>query len=137
MLQHALQLTRFATVGLVCFLVSLAVLAGLHELAGVYYLLAYVASFLVSSSLGYLLNSYFTFRKRGTDGPGVLRYMGVNTVLLLVNAAALRCLVEIFHMWYLNATILLAVINTPVSYVAHRLLSFRLKLKEAAADSNA
>jgi putative flippase GtrA len=137
MLQHATQLMRFATVGLICFLVSIAVLTGLHELAGVYYLLAYGAAFLVSSTLGYLLNSYFTFRKSGAGGLGVLRYMVVNSALLLLNGAALRLLVEFFHMWYLGAALLLAAINTPVSYLAHRLLSFRLKLKEAAADSNA
>lgn len=128
MLHHALQLTRFTAVGLACFAVSLAVLTGLHELAGVHYLVAYGAAFVVSSTLGYLLNNHFTFRKKGVDGLGVLRYMGVNVLLIIVNGAALRLLVENAHMWYVAATFLLAAINTPVSYIAHRLLSYRLGL---------
>jgi putative flippase GtrA len=131
-LDHARQLTRFAAVGLTCFIVSLGVLTGLHELAGVYYLVAYGAAFVVSSTLGYLLNGRFTFGQ-GADGPGVLRYMTVNFLLLLVNGAALRVLVEYFHIWYLGATLLLAAINTPISFLAHRLISYRLGPRQAAA----
>ena len=131
-LDHARQLTRFAAVGLTCFIVSLGVLTGLHELAGVYYLVAYGAAFVVSSTLGYLLNGRFTFGQ-GADGPGVLRYMAVNFLLLLVNGAALRVLVEYFHIWYLGATLLLAAINTPISFLAHRLISYRLGRRQAAA----
>lgn len=132
-LDHARQLTRFAAVGLFCFLIGIGVLTGLHELAGVYYLVAYGASFIVTSTLGYILNGRFTFGIQGADGPGVLRYMTVNCMLLLVNGAALRLLVEHFHMWYLGATLLLAAINTPVSFLAHRLLSYRLPHRQAAA----
>ncbi len=120
-------MTRFAAVGLFCFLLGIGVLTGLHELAGVHYLLAYGAAFVVTSTLGYILNSRFTF---GTNahGPGVLRYMSVNVMLILVNGAALRILVEYFHVWYLEATLVLAALNTPVSFLAHRLLSYRLGL---------
>ncbi len=134
-LDHARQLTRFAAVGLTCFIVSLGVLTGLHELAGVYYLVAYGAAFVVSSTLGYLLNGRFTFGTQGANGPGVLRYMTVNFLLLLVNGAALRLLVEYFHIWYLGATLLLAAINTPISFLAHRLISYRLGTRQAAAGA--
>jgi putative flippase GtrA len=132
LLDHARQLTRFAAVGLFCFVIGIGVLAGLHELAGVYYLVAYGASFVVTSALGYVLNGRFTFGTRGGDGPGVLRYMTVNFVLLLVNGAALRLLVEYFHLWYLGASLLLAVINTPVSFLAHRVVSYRLGHRQTA-----
>jgi putative flippase GtrA len=134
-LDHARQLTRFAAVGLTCFIVSLGVLTGLHELAGVYYLVAYGAAFVVSSTLGYLLNGRFTFGTQAADGPGVLRYMTVNFLLLLVNGAALRLLVESFHMWYLGATLLLAAINTPVSFLAHRLISYRRGPRQTPAGA--
>jgi putative flippase GtrA len=135
MLGHALQLTRFAAVGLVCFIIGIGVLTSLHELAGVHYLIAYGASFVVTSSLGYLLNSRFTFGTQSADAPGVVRYMTVNVMLLLVNGAALKLLVEYFHLWYLGATLLLAAINTPVSFVAHRLVSYRLGLRQAPAGA--
>lgn len=125
MKSHALQLARFAAVSLGCFALGLGVLTGLHELAGVHYLVAYVASFVVSSSVGYALNGRYTFRAGGGNPAGLLRYMLVNVCLLVVNGAALSLLVEHFHMWYLSATLLLAAINTPVSFLAHRIVSYR------------
>jgi putative flippase GtrA len=132
MKSHALQLARFSAVSLFCFALGLCVLTGLHELAGVHYLVAYVASFVVTSTLGYLLNGRYTFRAGDGDRSGLLRYMLVNVGLLLVNGAALRLLVERFHVWYLSATLLLAALNTPISFLAHRVVSYRLGLRPAS-----
>ena len=132
MLDHAAQLARFSAVSLFCFALGLGVLTGLHELAGVHYLVAYVAAFVVTSSLGYLLNGRYTFRARGGDHAGLLRYMLVNVTLLAINGTALRMLVEHFHIWYFSATLFLAALNTPVSFLAHRLVSYRLGLRQAA-----
>jgi putative flippase GtrA len=129
MKRHALQLARFCAVSLFCFALGLGVLTGLHELVGVHYLVAYVASFVVTSTLGYLLNGRYTFRAGTGDRSGLIRYMLVNIGLLVVNGSALRLLVEHFHVWYLSATLLLAAINTPVSFLAHRLVSYRLRLR--------
>ncbi|HEY0342323.1 MAG TPA: GtrA family protein, partial [Steroidobacteraceae bacterium] len=104
MLGHARQLARFSAVSLFCFALGIGVLTGLHELMGVHYLVAYVASFVVTSSLGYLLNGRYTFRARSGDSAGLLRYMLVNGSLLVINGTALRVLVEHFHIWYLSAT---------------------------------
>lgn len=128
MKSHALQLVRFSAVSLFCFALGLGVLTGLHELAGVHYLVAYVASFVVTSSLGYVLNGRYTFRADNGDRSGLLRYMLVNVSLLIINGSALRLLVEHFGVWYLSATLLLALLNTPVSFLAHRVVSYRLGL---------
>jgi putative flippase GtrA len=124
MKRHALQVARFSAVSLICFALGLAVLAGLHELAGVHYLVAYVASFVVTSTLGYLLNGKYTFRAGNAHASGLIRYMSVNVGLLILNGSALRLLVEHLHIWYLAATVGLAVVNTPISYLAHRLVSY-------------
>jgi len=136
MRSHAPQLLRFCTVSLSCFVLGLCVLTGLHELAGVHYLVAYVASFLVTSTTGYLLNARYTFRARGADRFGLVRYTLVNVGLLIANGAALRLLVEHFHVWYLTATLLLAALNTPVSFLAHRIVSYRLGLGPLAAGAS-
>ena len=136
MIQPTLQLARFCAVSLFCFGLGLAVLTGLHELAGVHYLLAYVASFVVTSTVGYLLNGRYTFRARGVGRSGLFRYMTVNICLLIINGAALRLLVEQFHIWYLTATLLLAALNTPVSFLAHRIVSYRLG-RQPAGIANA
>lgn len=132
MKNHARQLVRFSAVSLFCFGLGLCVLTGLHELAGIHYLVAYVTSFVVTSSVGYILNGRYTFRAGNGDSSGLLRYTLVNVCLLIVNGAALRLLVERFHVWYLTATVLLAMLNTPVSFLAHRIVSYRLRLNAAA-----
>jgi putative flippase GtrA len=129
---HALQLARFAAISLFCFALGLGVLTGLHELAGIHYLLAYVASFVVTSTLGFVLNGRYTFRAGGGGGSGLVRYMTVNVGLLVLNGALLRLLVEQFHVWYVTATVVLAMINTPVSFLAHRVVSYRLGLRPAS-----
>jgi|SRR5581483_3849918 len=129
MLGHARQLARFSAVSLFCFALGIGVLTGLHELLGVHYLVAYLASFVVTSTLGYLLNGRYTFRARRGSSAGLLRYTSVNIGLVAINSAALSLLVEHFHLWYLTATLLLAACNTPVSFLAHRLVSYRLGLR--------
>jgi putative flippase GtrA len=133
MRRYARQLARFAAVSLFCFALGLGVLTGLHELAGVHYLVAYAASFVVTSTLGYLLNGRYTFRAGNGNRSGLLRYTLVNVSLLVINAVALRILVERYNVWYLAATLLLAAINTPVSFLAHRIISYRLTGSSALA----
>src|SRR6185437_7687598 len=81
MRERLLQLLRFCAVGIACLFLGLAILAGLHELAGVNYLIAYVAGFAVTNLAGYLLNARFTFSLRSVGYAGVIRYMLVNGAL--------------------------------------------------------
>ena len=124
--RHLAQLLRFVAVGAVGFGVGLAVLTGLHGLAGVNYLVAYVASFFAANGAGYLLNAYFTFSAQSVNRDGALRYMIINAIMLCVNTMALKLLVERAHIWYVTAAIILAVAATPLTFVAHRLVTYRL-----------
>jgi putative flippase GtrA len=132
---HAVQLARFAGVGLFCFGLGVGILTALHELAGIHYLVAYAAAFACTSTIGYLLNGRYTFGAQSTGTTGLLRYTLVNVTLLIVNGSALRVLVQSFHVWYLAAALLLAAINTPVSFLAHRLVSYRLGFRQARVDA--
>ncbi|MGA7539277.1 MAG: GtrA family protein [Steroidobacteraceae bacterium] len=124
---HLLQLARFCAVGLTCLALALVALAALHDLAGVNYLVAYVAAFILGNACGYLLNARFTFFTGSVDRAGAARYLLVNAVLLCVCTAALKVLVGEFRMWYLAAAFLIAVVNAPVSFVAQRLITYRLR----------
>jgi putative flippase GtrA len=126
------QLWRYCLVGVSCLGLALGVLAGLHELAGVNYLIAYCASFIVSNVTGYLLNARFTFSITSDSG-GALRYMAVNGSLLGVNTAAMKLLVQVLGMWYIGAALLLAILNAPVSFMAQRLITYRLRPRSGAA----
>ncbi|HVW70385.1 MAG TPA: GtrA family protein [Steroidobacteraceae bacterium] len=136
MLGHSQQLLRFCAVSLGCFALGLGILTGLHELAGVHYLVAYISSFIVTSAVGYRLNGRYTFLADAGNGSGLFRYLTVNVALLIANGAALRFLVEHAHIWYLSATLLLAALNTPVSFFAHRIVSYRLGLPGFGKDAS-
>jgi len=128
MVSRLLQLARFCAVGVTCLALGLVVLAALHDLAGVNYLVAYVVAFIVGNLAGYLLNARFTFFAGTVNHAGAARYLLVNAVLLCVCTAGLKLLVDEFRMWYLGAALLLAVVNAPVSFVAQRLITYRLAI---------
>jgi putative flippase GtrA len=120
------QVARFCAIGLVCFGLSTVVLATLCEVFHVYYLVAFIATFFISSVTGYLLNGRYTFAGHGRFNGGALsRYITVNAVLLGINSLLLRVLVESFAVWYIAATVILAAVNIPITFVAHRLLTYR------------
>lgn len=127
------QLGAFCAIGLACFALSISVLAGLHEWAGVNYLAAFVCAFVLSNVAGYLLNARLTFAIRSDQG-GAARYMLVNAVLLGVNTAAMTLLVNEFRVWYIAAAIALAAVNAPVSFVAQRLVTYRPQIRSRAAE---
>ena len=131
--ERLLKLARFSGVGFTCFGLGLAILAGLHELAGVNYLVAYIVSFVVTNIAGYILNARFTFRPESVDRLGAIRYMTVNAVLLVANTIALKLLVDLVHMWYLLAAIILAAVNMPVSFIGQWLFTYRARTRDRSA----
>ncbi|HEX5458425.1 MAG TPA: GtrA family protein [Steroidobacteraceae bacterium] len=133
--ERLLKLARFSGVGVTCFGLGLAILVGLHELAGVNYLLAYVASFVATNITGYLLNARFTFRPESVNHLGAIRYMAVNAVLLVANTVALKLLVDLMHMWYLLAAIILAAVNMPVSFIGQWLFTYRTDSQDRSATA--
>ncbi len=128
-----LRFVRFCAVGALCFALGLAILASLHELAGVNYLVAYVVSFVVTNVVGYLLNARFTFALRSVAHTGVIRYMTVNAILLGANTLAMMLLVERMRLWYLFAAVCVALVNTPLSFAGQWLFTYRAQVRARAA----
>lgn len=123
---HLRQLGRFCGVGLICLAFSLAVLVGLHTYAKLNYLTAYAASFIAGNIAGYLLNARFTFSVGTVSHTGAVRYMAVNGALLCVSTALMRLMVGEFHAWYIDAALLVAALNTPISFLAQRFVTYRI-----------
>jgi putative flippase GtrA len=127
MRHHIVPLVRFCVVGALCYFVSMCLFAALCELAQIHYMPAFVITFLVVNVFGYLLNSRFTYGTRaGPDRAALVRYLMVNVAILLVNLVAIRVLVEDAHIWYLAATMIVAAINAPVGFIAHKIVTYRV-----------
>ncbi len=131
------RLARFCAIGLVSFALSAALLATLCELCHIPYLAAFIVTFLVSCVVGYRLNGRFTFQGHADfDGRVLSRYVVVNAVLLGMNSLALPILVETLRIWYIKATIILAATNVPISYLAHRVATYRDRPKTATGPAS-
>ncbi len=121
------EVARFCLVGALCYGLSLGMLIGLHEWVGLHYLSAFAVSFVAANVAGFLLNGHYTFAAGAlANRPALLRYILVNGAMLAFNSAALAVLVEHVHMWYVLATVILAALNVPFTYLAHRSVSYRL-----------
>ena len=121
------QPVRFLVVGATGYGVNLAAFAVLVA-AGVRYLAASVASYLVSNALMYLGNRYFTFRL-GHEGfwAAYARYMIVGLVVAAMNAAVLAVLVEGLGLDETLAQALSLLAVTPPAYVLFKRWTFQLR----------
>jgi putative flippase GtrA len=126
-LARAIELARYSVVGLLCFVSATGTLALLHEAGHVPYVPGYICAFLVSAVIGFVLHGRFTFADAGPQSASLSRYLVLNTVLLAVNSLVYSLLVEVLHVWYIAASILLAAFNVPVSFLVHRRLSYGLR----------
>ena len=125
--ERVAQPVRFLVVGAAGYGVNLAAFAVLVA-AGVRYLAASVASYLVSNALMYLGNRYFTFRL-GREGfwAAYARYMIVGLVVAAMNAAVLAVLVEGLGLDETLAQALSLLAVTPPAYVLFKRWTFRVR----------
>jgi putative flippase GtrA len=96
--------------------------------------MAYAASFIAGNTAGYLLNARFTFSVGTVSHAGAIRYMAVNGVLLCLSTAFMRLMVGEFHVWYIGAALLVAALNTPLSFLAQRFVTYRMRAMDSAPN---
>ena len=125
--QRVAQPARFLVVGAAGYGVNLLTFALLVG-AGVKYVPASIASYVVSNALMYLGNRYFTFRL-GNEGfwPAYGRYLLVGLVVVAMNAAVLVVLVEGLGLDETLGQALSLLVVTPAAYVMFRRWTFRLR----------
>ena len=105
----------------------MALFAALCELVHLTYQVAFVITFLVVNIFGYRLNGRFTYdMQKAWDRAALVRYLLVNVAILLESLVAMRLLIEGAHIWYLAATMIVAAVNAPVSFIAHRTVTYRV-----------
>ena len=119
------QLGKFCAVGVVGYLINLAVYDALLH-AGLHYLLAATCSFLVAVTSNYTWNRLWTFREhRGHVGIQGMRFLVVSLVALGANLLVLDVLVNTAGVDKLVAQAVAIVVVTPLNFVGNKLWSFR------------
>jgi len=123
-----LELLRYVVTGTLSALMNLLIVMLLTERFGLHYLLSLCVCFVVVTFVSFWLNRGWTFRKRGRGATVDLsRYATVMFVQIGVAALALSACVELLHIPYPLAMLLLSVVFVPITYALHRRWSFGLR----------
>src|ERR1700759_4600334 len=95
---HAWKIARYIVSGGTATAVNLLLLFVLVHFAGVYYLLASIISFIVSTGVSFTLQKFWTFQDRKTEGVHFQAaiYAGITGFNIGVNTVLMYLLVSIF-----------------------------------------
>jgi putative flippase GtrA len=100
----------------------------LTERLGLHYLISIFVCFVLATLVGFGLNRVWTFRKRGCGTPRDLaRYVAVTLTQIPVSVVACGVFVELLHVPYPLAVVLVAGLLAPTTYLLHRRWSFGLR----------
>lgn len=118
----------FVLVGGFCLAVNTVVLWLLTSVLGIHYLASTVVAFFSITPLGFLLNKVVTFRTRREYAAIELpRYFGAMAASFAANIALMYLLVSVLGLWYLLASLLVAVLLVSVNFLSSDLWSFRVQ----------
>jgi putative flippase GtrA len=119
------QLFKFGVVGVSGYVVNLVVFALLTQGAGMYHLLAAVASFCVAVSNNFLLNRHWTFQAtEGHAGFQAARFFTVSVLALGVNLLFLYLLVDVASAPELPAQAIAVAGAMPFNFLGNKLWTF-------------
>jgi putative flippase GtrA len=126
MMPLAREALLYAAMSAAAFCVDVATLVALVELAGVPYLPAAVAAFLVGGLVAYALcvRFVFSFRRIANRRIEAGTFVALGTAGLIVNAAGIVIGVEWLSLHYLAAKVSASCIGFFVNYALRRLILF-------------
>jgi putative flippase GtrA len=118
---------RFLFIGGINTVVGYGLFVAIQLTAGdhVGYLGSLYISYAVGIVVAFILHRRFTFRVTGNLIVDFLRFASVYVVSLAINTVVLPLIVEFGHISPLPAQAITLVVTTVISYVGHKLFSFR------------
>ena len=120
------RFAAFVLVGGFCLAVNTVVLWLLTSGLGIHYLVSTVIAFASITPLGFLLNKVITFRTPREHAPIELpRYFTAMAASFAANLLLMWLLVSVLGMWYLAASILVAVTLVICNFLSSERWSFR------------
>jgi len=103
LLQKYGQFVRFVLAGAFAFTVNLVALYFFTDIIGIYYLISTVLAFLISFSVSFTLQKFWTFKDPSRDRLHIQLplYLGMQLTNVTLNVALMYTFVEYLHIWYL------------------------------------
>ncbi|MDO8451806.1 MAG: GtrA family protein [bacterium] len=127
------RIGRFAVVGSLSIAVYYALLWGLTEFAGVWYIASAIVAFIGYYFVNFLSQKYWTFKNkdRKTLNRQLVQYTLMAVANWVINTVLLYVLVEYLHLFYLLAQAILTVLVSVIAYFGFRYI-FRSKPQSPA-----
>lgn len=118
----------FVVVGGVCLGLNTLVLWALTSILGIHYLVSTVIAFSMITPFGFLLNKVLTFRTRREYARIELpRYIAAMAGSFFANLGLMYLLVSVIGLWYLPASLLVAITLVIVNFLTSDRWSFRVQ----------
>jgi dolichol-phosphate mannosyltransferase len=116
------KMVRFLISGVIATVVNLALLYGLTEFGGMWYLLSAAIAFVVSFATSFMLQKYWAFRNKDVSKvkSQLPMHLSVAVFNLCIDLVLVYALVEYFGVWYLAAQFIAAAIISTESFFAFR-----------------
>jgi putative flippase GtrA len=125
------EVLKFLSVGVLCLSFNTIILYVFIEVFKIQYLIATIVGFFLSNLLGFFLNKYFTFQAFNTNiVVEIIKYFSVMGSSFTVNLLLMIIFVEIFKIWEIYASLIIAVMLTIYNYLLHKKWSFKHQKKE-------
>lgn len=122
------RFVAFALIGGLCLGLNLLVLWALTSGLGIHYLISTAIAFSTITPLGFLFNKVVTFRTRREYAPIELpRYFSAMAASFAANLGLMYLLVSVLGLWYLPASLLVAVTLLVVNFLTSDRWSFRVQ----------
>jgi len=118
----------FVLVGGFCLALNTAALWVLTSGIGLHYMLSTILAFFAITPLGFLMNKVLTFRTRREYAPIELpRYFTAMAASFAANIALMYLLVSVLGVWYLAASLMVAVLLVSFNFLTSDRWSFRVQ----------
>ena len=118
----------FVLVGGFCLALNTAALWVLTSGVGLHYMLSTIIAFFAITPLGFLMNKVLTFRTRREYAPIELpRYFTAMAASFAANIALMYLLVSVLGVWYLAASLIVAVLLVSLNFLTSDRWSFRVQ----------
>ncbi len=117
---------RYCVVGVIATVVDYALLYGLTEFYGLWYLFSATISFIAAATVSYYLNRIWTFNNNDSR---IARQVGIFLVIsgvgIIINNTILVVGVEVIGMWYMLAKVFSTAVTLIWNFIGHKYITFR------------
>jgi putative flippase GtrA len=123
-----MKFLRYAIIGGLCMLLNLAVLWLLTSVAGLHYLVSTMISFFTLTPVGFVLQKAVTFRTPRAAAPVEWpRYLVTMAASFAANLGLMYLLVSLLGVWYLAASVIVALLLLATNFLVNNHWSFALR----------